>query len=191
MKKNLLTFTVAGLLVVIFGLWLFCFQVRKSTVVVITTFGKPTRTYDQPGFYLKGPPPIEFVNIFDQRIQNFEDKLDETLTHDNYNLLTMVFVGWKIKDAQAFFPKFKNGSIPEAERQMEGLVSNAKKAVVGQHPLSDFVSTDETKLKFDAVEHEMLAIIQDQVNKQNYGIEIEYLGIKKLEFPETVTQEVF
>jgi membrane protease subunit HflC len=191
MKKKPLTIVVALLLVIIFGSWLVCFQVRKSTVVVVTTFGKPTRTLPDPGFYMKWPPPIQWVNVFDQRIQNFEDKLDETLTSDHYNLLTMVYIGWKIKDAQAFFPNFKNGSIPEAERQMEGLVSSAKKAVIGKHPLSDFVSTDDQNLKFDAVEREILAILQDQVNKKNYGISIEYLGIKKLEFPESVTQEVF
>jgi len=191
MKKKWLTIVVALLLVLIFGSWLVCFQVRKSTVVVVTTFGKPTSTYTEPGFHMKLPPPIQWVNVFDQRIQNFEDKLDETLTLDHYNLLTAVYIGWKIKDAQAFFPNFKNGSISEAERQMEGLVSSAKKAVIGKHPLSDFVSTDEQNLKFDAVENEILAILQDQVNKKNYGISIEYLGIKKLEFPESVTQEVF
>ncbi len=191
MKKKPLTIVVALLLVLIFGSWLICFQVRKSTVVVVTTFGKPTTTYTEPGWHAKWPPPIQWVNVFDQRIQNFQDKLDETLTSDHYNLLTMVYIGWKIKDAQAFFPNFKNGSIPEAERQMEGLVSSAKKAVIGKHPLSDFVSTDEQNLKFDAVESEILAILQDQVNKKNYGISIEYLGIKKLEFPESVTQEVF
>jgi membrane protease subunit HflC len=191
MKKNPLNIIVAALLVVIFGTWLVCFQVRKSTVVVITTFGKPTRTITEPGFYMKWPPPIQWVNTFDQRIQNFEDKLDEALTADHYNLLTMVYVGWKIKDAQEFFPRFKNGSIPEAERQMEGLLRSAKSAVVGQHLLSDFVSTDEKLLKFDAVEQQILDILQDQVNKKNYGIEIEYLGIKKLEFPESVTKAVF
>jgi membrane protease subunit HflC len=191
MKKNPLNIIVAALLVIIFGTWLVCFQVRKSTVVVVTTFGKPTSTYTNAGLYMKWPPPIQRVNTFDQRIQNFEDKLDEALTADHYNLLTMVYVGWKIKDAQAFFPRFKNGSIAEAERQMEGLLRSAKSAVVGQHLLSDFVSTDEKQLKFDAVEQEILDILQDQVNKKNYGIEIEYLGIKKLEFPESVTKAVF
>jgi len=179
------------LLAVIFVTWLVFFQVRKSSVVVITTFGKPTRTLPNPGLYLKWPPPIETVHTFDQRIQNFEDKLDETRTSDQYVLLAQVYVGWKIKDAGVFFPNFKDGSIPEAERNMEGLLRTAKSAVTGKHPLSDFISTDESQIKFDAIEHEILEILQDQVNKKNYGIEIEYLGIKKLEFPESVTQAVF
>ncbi|MDB6109592.1 MAG: hflC 2, partial [Pedosphaera sp.] len=105
--------------------------------------------------------------------------------------MTMVYVGWKISDPQAFFPKFANGSIVEAEKTLEGLVRSAKSAVIGKHPLSDFVSTDEKQLKFVDIEKEILTIIQSQVNAKNYGIEMEYLGVKKMGFPESVTQEVF
>ncbi len=125
------------------------FQVRKSEAALVTTFGKPTRTITEPGGpYFKWPWPIQRVHQFDQRIQNFEDKFDEALTADHYNLLSMVYVGWKIKDPQAFFPKFASGSVSEtdrgsinrAESTLEGLLRNAKNAVVGNHPLSDFVS---------------------------------------------------
>jgi len=172
MKKNPLTIVIGILLIIIFGLWLFVFQVRKSEVVLITTFGKPTRTITEPGGpYFKWPWPIERVYRFDQRIQNFDDKFDEALTSDHYNLLSMVYVGWKISDPQAFFPKFASGSVSETDRSsifraestLEGLLRNAKSAVAGNHPLSDFVSADPTKLKFEAIEGEILAAIRDQV----------------------------
>ena len=191
MKKNPLAFTIAILLVIIFGSWLFFCQVRKSTVVVITTFGKPTATHDIPGLYFRLPPPIQRAYTFDQRIQNFEDKLDEDLTSDHYSLLVMVYVGWQIKDAKAFFPTFADGSIPAAEDAMDGTGAQAKKEVIGRHPLADFVSTDPKQLKFEEIENEILAIIQKQVNDKNYGISMQYLGIKRLELPESVTQEVF
>lgn len=191
MKKNPLAFTIAALLIIVFGAWLFCGQVRKSTVVVITTFGKPTRTKVEPGLYWRLPPPIEWAYTFDQRIQNFEDKMDETLTSDSYSLVVMVYVGWQINDPKVFFPNFANGSIASAESALEGLVRSAKKQVIGRHPLADFVSTDQKQLKFEAIEKEILGIIQKQVNDKGYGISMQYLGIKKLELPESVTQEVF
>ena len=192
MKKNPLTLTIGALLIVVFGVLLFCGQVRKSTVVVITTFGKPTTTYTNAGFYMKLPWPIQQAYVFDQRIQNFDDdKFDEALTADNYNLLTMVYVGWQINDAREFFPKFANGSIAEAEKQMKPLLRSAKSAVVGRHPLADFVSADPKQLKFEAIEQEILGIVQQQVNEKHYGIQMQFLGIKKLGFPDTVTQEVF
>src|SRR5580692_7173875 len=104
MKQNsYITLVIGAVLIVVFFVLLFCGEVRKSTVVVITRFGNPVRTLPDPGFYMKLPWPIEQAYVFDQRIQNFdEDKFDEALTSDSYNLLTMVYVGWKISDAQAF-----------------------------------------------------------------------------------------
>jgi modulator of FtsH protease HflC len=185
-----LVIVIGILMVILVGFMLFSFQVRISEVAVVTTFGRVTGTETNAGFKLKLPWPMQQVHKFDKRIQNFEDKYDESLTADNYPLLALTFIGWQISDPGAFFPKFK-GSIPQAESQLEGLVRSEKSAVIGKHPLSDFVSAEEKQLKFAEIEQEILKRIQDQVNARNYGIKMEYLGIKKMGFPESVTQEVF
>src|ERR1043166_4309126 len=150
MKRTPLTIIIGCLLLVIFGFLLFSFQVRQSEVVVVTRFGKPTRTLTEPGLKARLPWGIEMVHRFDQRVQNFEDKLTEGLTQDSFNLLTSVYVGWKITDPMAFFPKFAGPSQPiaEAEKILERLLGNAKSAVVGKHPLSDFVTANENANKF-------------------------------------------
>jgi membrane protease subunit HflC len=103
----------------------------------------------------------------------------------------MVYAGWRISNPADFFPKFANGSTEEAAKTLEGLVRSAKTAVIGKHQLSDLVSTDPNRIKFTDIENEILAMIQSQVNSKNYGIEMEYLGFRKMGFPESVTQEVF
>src|SRR6266496_1979119 len=145
MKRNSLTLAVGILLIVIVGLLLFVFQVRKSEVVVVTTFGKPTREVTEPGAYFRLPWGIQMIHRFDQRVQNFEDKLTEGQTKDHFNLLTSVYVGWKITQPTNFFPKFAGTPDPigAAEAGLEGLLGNAKAAVVGRHPLSDFVSATD------------------------------------------------
>ena len=45
MKRNLLTIVIGAVLVVIFALLLFVFQVRQSETAVVTTFGKPARDH--------------------------------------------------------------------------------------------------------------------------------------------------
>lgn len=191
MKRNPLTFIIGAVLILIFALLLFVFQVRQSEVAVVTTFGDPQRNIDQPGPYLKWPWPIQRVYKFDQRIQTFEDKFTEGLTADDNNLLTMVYVGWRIVDARTFFPKFAGGSVPAAERMLEGLLSNAKGAVVGRYDLSAFVNADPEQLKFDEIEREIQAMVEAQLRTNDCGIKIEFLGIKKLGLPESVTQTVF
>lgn len=194
MKRNPLILAIGVLLVFIVCLLLFVFQVRKSEVVVVTTFGKPTRDVNTPGPHLKWPWPIERVHRFDQRVQNFEDKLTEGLTQDSFNVLATVYVGWEITDSKAFFPKFAGGSsepIAEAEKVMDRMLSNAKTAVIGKHPLSDFLSTDAQGNKFVDVEKEILTIMQNQVSQNNYGLRIDFLGIKRLGLPQNVTASVF
>ncbi len=192
MKKNLITIVIAAVLVVIFALLLFTFQVRQSEVAVLTTFGKPApNNIDQPNLYFKWPWPIQQVYRFDQRVQNFEDKYSENLTADNTMLLTSVYVGWRISDAKEFFPKFAGGSVEAAQRQLEAMLRSAKAAVIGKHNLADFVNADPKQLKLEAIEDEIKTAVQNQLATQNYGISIDFLGVKKLGLPESVTQTVF
>ncbi len=56
--KNVWVFVFVLLIVSVLGLYLFTFQVRETQIVVVTTFGKPTRTLYEPGIYFKWPRPI-------------------------------------------------------------------------------------------------------------------------------------
>ena len=175
MKKNLITIIIAAVLVVIFALLLFTFQVRQSEVAVLTTFGKPAdKNIDQPNLYFKWPWPIQKVYRFDERVQIFEDKYSEAFTDytaDNTLLLANLYVGWRISDAKEFFPKFTDGSVPAAQLQLEAIVRSAKQAVIGKHSLSDFVNADPSKLKLEQIEGEIKTTVQKELAAQNYGME--------------------
>jgi modulator of FtsH protease HflC len=193
MKRNPLTLIIALLLLVIFGFLLFSFQVRTTEQAVVTTFGKPTRPITDPGLYAKAPWPIQKVWTFDRRVQNFEDRLTEGLTSDSFNLLTSVYVGWKVSDPTAFFPRFAGSANPisAAETLLDQWLGNAKAAVVGRHPLADFVSTSDNGAAFLAIEKEILDGIQSQLRTNSLGLQVEFLGIKRLQLPESVSQSVF
>ncbi len=191
MKKNVITIAIAALLLVIFALLLFTFQVRQSEVVVVSTFNKPTDTITSPGLYFKWPWPVQSLNRFDQRVQTFEDSFREIPTSDKSMLLMSVYVGWKISDAKEFLPKFPGGSALAAQRQLGEIIASAKSAVVGQHSLSEFVNSDASQLKFAEIEKAITDAAQTELAKHNYGISIEFLGIKRLGLPESVTQSVF
>lgn len=191
MNRNPVSIIIGAILLLIFIALLFIFQVRQSEIAVVTTFSKPTRTEKKPGGpYWKWPWPIQKVYKFDQRIQTYEDKFVEDLTADNNLLLTQLYVGWRITDAEVFFPRFAGGSVSQAEKVLEGMVRSAKSAVIGQHPLSDFVSADK-EVKFSQVEAEILNTIKAQLKANNYGMDADFVGIKRLGLPEAVTQSVF
>lgn len=192
MKKNLITIIIALVLLGIFALLLFTFQVRQSEVVVVSTFLKPTATETNAGIYVKWPWPIQSINRFDQRVQSFDDKFSEGFqSGDGTMVLVNVYVGWRISDAKAFFPKFPGGSAIEAQRQLESIVRSAKTAIIGKHNLSDLVNSDPKEIKFGEIEKEIQSVVEAELAKHDYGISIEFLGIKKLGLPESVTQAVF
>jgi len=189
-----MTIVIGAVLVLIFALLLFVFQVRQSETAVVATFGKPVATYTNAGPYFKIPWPIQKVYKYDQRVQNFEDKFSQTLTADSSMLLTSVYVGWKISDAGQFlqvFPGDAAVSLPNAQSKLEGMLRSAKSQVIGNHPLADFVNADPKALKFDAIENEIEQAVQSQLRAKNYGIQLEFLGFKKIGLPENVTQNVF
>jgi membrane protease subunit HflC len=193
MKRNVFSLIVGLLLLVIFFLLLCVFQVRQSEVAVVTTFGNPTHPITEPGAYWKWPWPISKVYKFDKRIQNFETPLTQGLTSDSFALLTSVYAGWRITDPAAFFPKFASSYQPiaEAERQLGRLLGNAMTAIVGKHPLSDVVSPTDNGTNFVLIENQILAAVQSEVRSQNYGLDLEFLGFKKIQLPDNVTQSVF
>jgi membrane protease subunit HflC len=191
MKRSPLTLAVAFVLIVIFGLLLFTYQVRKSEVAVVTLFGKIVREKTEPGLGLQWPWPIEKVYKLDQRIQNFEGKFEQIKLADQNILMLEVYVGWSIDNPRQFFPKFLNGSIAVAQDRLEELVRNAKNEVAGQHVFSDFVSTDPKQMKFAQIEGEILQRVKQDVSAQGYGLDIKFVQIKKIGLPESVTQNVF
>jgi len=177
--------------VIIFLLLLFVFQVRTTEVAAVTTFSKPTGEITNAGPYFKLPWPVQKVYYFDKRVQNFEDDFTEGLTADNNNLLTSVYVGWRITDPKSFMLRFPGGSVPDAQKKLKGLLASSKNAIVGKHPLSDFISASDEGAKFTAIESEILTAVQTQIRDNNYGLAIEFLGIKRLGLPEPTTTAVF
>jgi membrane protease subunit HflC len=193
MKRSPLTITIAFLLIIIFGLMLFVFQVRQSEVAVVTLFGKSekNRVKTEPGPYLQWPWPIEKVYKLDQRVHSLEDKLEPLTLPDQNIILLLTYIGWRIDDPYKFFPKFRDGSVTEAESTLENIVRSAKLEVAGKHDFSDFLSADAAQMKFPQIEQEILDKTREKVLAGGYGIEIKFVQIKNIELPASDTQSVF
>ena len=194
MKRNSLTLLIGALLVLVFGALLFCFQVRQTEIALVTTFGKPTRSINtdpdkpEPGLYFKWPWPIQKVQSFDKRIQNLESKFEETFTADKINVIVTIYTGWAISDPALFRERFGD-SKERAAAALESVVRQANNAVVGQHAFANFISTDEKEMKLGDIEGEILAKVQPAAKA--YGMDVRFLGVKRLGLPESITQKIF
>ncbi len=53
------------------------------------------------------------------------------------------------------------------------------------------MNADPKELQFDAIEKEIQQAVQAQLETNNCGMELEFLGFKKIGLPESITQAVF
>ncbi len=188
MKSIAITIFVV-LIIVILALYLFSFQVREIETALVTTFGKPTRTITEPGWYFKLPAPIQRVHKFDARMRVFEADLGETTTKGAAPIIVNTYVVWKIVEPLRFFNAV--GTVKEAQSKLYSQISDTQNKVVGRHAFGEFVNSDPTKIIFKKIEEEMLKELQKSLADANYGIEIKTLGIRQLKISEDVSKDVF
>ncbi len=194
MRKHVLTVIVGVVVGVSLLLYMFAFQVRESEVAVLLRFGKASTDLPQPGYHFKLPWPIEEVRKFDSRINVSEGRFEETPTRDKRNITLSLCVGWRVSDPLAFNQNF--GRLAEEDRmqqawsRVEGYVRDSALAVMGQHDLNELVSVDRDKLQYDAIEDSILQAANDRANK-TYGITFALLKLRRLELPESATQNVY
>ena len=185
-SKNPVTILTGIILVIIFVLMVFTFQVRQTEVAVVTTFDSPKGFVTNAGLHFKWPSPIQKVYKFDNRTHNFEDQFAQGMTRDSQPLLVMLYVGWRISDPRQFFSSFQSGNAEAAEAALGALIKNAKGSVITTHPFSHFVSADPSAIKFTQVEKEIFDMIAPEA-RTRLGIEIRFAGIKRLGLPSAVT----
>ena len=172
----------------ILGLAMCSFQVRQTETALVTRFGQPVRTITEPGFQFRLPVGIEKVYKFDSRLQLLEGILEETTTAGSEPIIINSYIVWRIAEPRKFLERVRDTE--GARANLQSLLRNAQNSVVGRHAFSDFVNTDVSQVKLDAIENEIQAEIVS-VAQESYGIEIAAVGVKRLMISEKVSEKVF
>ena len=186
--KNIAITIFIALVAVVMGLYLIAFQVRETESALVTRFGKPVREITEPKLYFKWPAPIERVHKFDSRMKVFEADLGETTTKGAVPIIVNTYVVWRIAEPLKFLNSV--GTVKEAEVKLYSQITDTQNRVIGQHSFGEFVNSDSEKIKFNQIEAEMLADLEQTLSDE-YGIEIKTLGIKQLKVSKDVTVKVF
>jgi membrane protease subunit HflC len=188
--KNVAITVFVALIVIFMCIYLILFQVREIETAVKTTFGEATSEDEitKPGWYVKWPSPIQKVYKFDSRKRVLEGDLVETTTREAVPIIVKPYIVWKIAKPLKFFTSV--GTVREAENQLRNYIADTQNRIVGQHSFSEFVNSNPDNIKFERIQREMFTDISRPVS-DNYGIEIETVGIKQLQVSQDVSKEVF
>jgi membrane protease subunit HflC len=162
--------------------------VREGQVAVVTRFGAPRTVWPDAGLHVKWPWPIEQVWRFDARQRLFNSRFVETLTRDKKNIVLRTFVIWSIGEPLTLLQSV--GDLATAEDRLDGLVTNAKNAVLGRYELVALVSTDPTRLKVPEIEADILADVRGTA-RERFGVDVRQVGLKQLGLPQENVPFVF
>ncbi len=186
--KGLIKWIFALIVVAIIGFFGFVFKVNEGQCAVVTRFGAARAEITEAGMYLRLPWPFENVTVYDARKQYMDSGYLETLTHDKKNVIMQTYAIWSIRDPLQYYTSV--GSTALAEKYLGDLITNSKNGTMGTYDLSSLVSMDEDDIKINEIEGLMLDEVSEHAREQ-YGIQVHDLRIKRLGLPTTNVQSVF
>jgi len=191
LRKNLSTILVAAILGITLVVYLFSYQVPANAVGVVFRLGKFRSVDAEPGLKIKWPAPIETVRKLDMRMRLFETKKQEAQTRDKNNLVVTITTGWHITDPKTFIERLKNEA--GAEKNIVALVDSARNKALGEFYLHDLIHPDfeQQQKRFAAFESRMRHYLDAELLKADWGVSVDFLAVKQMIFPETVSEKVF
>lgn len=199
MKKTI-NIVIFGLLLLIFGSFMFTFQVRQDEVAFLSTGGGEPKIYRQAGLKLRLPWPFQQLYKFDERIHLETTEYEEMTGQNKSSVVMQLYFGWKIKNPNAFFNTFKGADseerIAEARKQLKNLVQESGKQVVKDNvtgvgyfiPTSDGTGEIGARLTFAQTEEKIKDESVKLIEKQ--GVSIEFVGIRRVGVPQKTLDEV-
>ena len=188
MKRIPIRWIAAAIIILLVGLKAATFVIRQGETSVVTRLGKPTRVILESGLHIRWPWPIETANNIDSRRRAFTTRFAETLTKDKKNVILVNFAVWSVDDPLRFLQAV--GSPSEAEAKLDGMISNAKNAVMGNYDLSALVSTNQDLLMIPDIELSILQEVKEQA-RTKLGITVWHIGIRRIALPEENVRYVF
>ncbi|MBT5322178.1 MAG: hypothetical protein HOL43_07425, partial [Verrucomicrobiales bacterium] len=81
--KKIINIIIFALLLLIFGSYMFTFQVRQDQVVFVETFGARSDAIKESGLKFRWPWPIQEVYTFDRRIHLLTTQYGQISTGDS------------------------------------------------------------------------------------------------------------
>lgn len=196
MKEKWPTIAIAVAAFLVLVVYLVVFQVRINEVAVHYRLGSVMRQVnagreeEQAGWYFKLPWPLDNVYKYDKRVQVLDGRLVQTELQDNRSVLVSSYAGWRISNPLQF-EKTQDGDIKTAQANLLDIVETATSEAVANATMEDLVSTKTEQKKLNAIEDNILQNVRNEVQQNEYGIEVVSCGIRRMAVPEETTQAIF
>ncbi len=194
------------------------FVVNETEQVVITQFGKPVgEPIMTAGLHFK-TPFIQKANFFEKRIMKWDGQPNQIPTRDKKYIWVDVTARWRIGDPLLFLQRV--GNIPTAHSRLDGIIDSIVRNFVSNNELIELVRSegweDAKKMLQEAGLEDYRMVVSEEIVEEleaplikgreritremvaeaskllpQFGIELEDIRIKRINYVESVQQQVF
>jgi len=203
MKLKITIFIIALLLL---GAYVSAYTVDETEQVLVTRFDKVNRSATTPGLHFK-LPLIEAALYYPRNLQEWDGDPGQIPTKDKTYIWVDTFARWKIVDPIVFFKTI--GYVEMAQNRLDEIIDPAVRNFITSSRLIDAVRNSNREL--DTFEEEEgddnlhatydVTTGREKINRGilvqarpkliNFGIELEDVKIKRINYVEEVRQSVY
>jgi membrane protease subunit HflC len=185
MRKLIIIFT---LILIIFISTTAFYTIDEKEYAIVTQFGKPVRIIKEPGLYFKLPGFLQNINRFDKFVKNFTTQPIQLLLGDKNPVILTIYACWQVENPLTFFVSLATNQT--AVQKLGDLLNSQLGSVLGDFTINDIINVQAEKVKLEEIENKIFENANKKV-KENYGIKIVSLGIRRIVYPSIVARSVY
>ncbi|WP_027351193.1 protease modulator HflC [Halotalea alkalilenta] len=159
------------------------YVVDETQRAIKLRFGEVVEADIAPGLHLKWPL-INTVRTFDARVQTVESSESRFLTAGRNALIVDSYVKWQVTDPNLFYESTR-GDMARAESLIAPRVDESLRNAFGSRDVSTIISEDRDEMLLQPMAN------LDRAMRQEVGVAILDIRLKRVELPREVTQAVF
>ena len=180
-KSLKLPLLIVGYVVLLAAARIF-YIVDEREQAIVTMFGQPIRTIREPGLYMK-VPFIHSLQSFDKRALSSDAQAVEYLTSDKKRVVVDHVSRWRITDPLLFYRTVRTEA--GALIRLNDIVTGRLREEIAKRSFIDFVREKREEIVKTVGEDARASV------KQQFGIELIDVRIKRLDLPREVQASVY
>lgn len=162
------------------------FVVKENEYKVVRQFGEIKQIYADPGIHMK-VPFIQSVTSLPKHQMKYNFSEEEINTRDKRRIIVDNYAVWRINDVRKMINNA--GNLVNAESRMEEFIYSVVRTELGQLNYNEIIN-DENSSR-GSLNDNVTSRVNELLEKDNYGIEVVDVRMKRTDLPQENEQAVF
>ncbi len=182
---NKIIYSIVALIIIVILLGFSMFIVREGEYKVVLQFGEAVRIHEEPGIKFK-IPFVETTKVFPKYQMVYDSQPTSILTNDKKPIIVDNYTVWRIENPTNFLRTVQ--SLEAGEERIDAAVYNTVRRKLSEIEYGAIISEETSRGNLNA---EITQEVAEVLARDNYGIKIIDVRIKRTDLPEENKQSVY